>query len=694
MDQRRQFLPAVVAVACFFVWMQVAPILFPDFFPKPKPKLPAGNAVVQAPVEEELAAPAPADGAAAPVADEKPAEFPHREIVLGEPGFEQGYLIKVDVSTTGGAVDAVWLTDPRFTTLDRKEQLRVVGNDVKRNVGSGDELETFDTRVALIDKLLAPHKVSLATVNWEVVKQDVESVTLRYPSPAKDFEILKTYRVPKVALDTRDTSASGYLLQMQIELKNLTDKPLKTTYSLTGPVGVPLENADNTRVFREIKLGLLENPRKPDSITSTSLLASALVKQFNKSQQEGGKPIEDWRTPIYYAGVDDQFFAALVLPRGNQVEDKDKDGHPDNVIAITRPVLLHLNQAKPDRSDMTVVMESPEITIPANKEVTNTFEAFFGPKRPAILRELNADSIIQLGWFAIVSRFMLWVLGFFHSIGLPYAFAIILLTVVVRLAMFPVSKKQAIEAEKMRILAPKMKEMQEKHKNQPEEFAKAYREFQRKHNYHPMVGCLPALIQLPIFLGLYNALYHAVDLRLARFLWIDNLAAPDNLFPLPFVVPYFGWTQFNLLPFITVALFVVQQKLFTPPPTSDEQAMQYKMMNFMMIAIGFAFYQVPAGLCLYFISSSLWGVCERLLLKKSLATHQAAVAEAGADDGPGGTVVPVPKPTGPKPEPARKLKAPGWWDRVVAAADGAKNTPDSQAGERKFSKDKGGKPRR
>ncbi|HWL08668.1 MAG TPA: YidC/Oxa1 family insertase periplasmic-domain containing protein [Planctomicrobium sp.] len=687
MSQRRQFLPAIVAVSLFFIWMQVAPVLFPQFFPQNKP---LKNLIAQKANNAELNPDPTAEGKE-PANDqgERPAEFPEKSIVLGEPGFDAGYLLKVDVSTRGASLDAVWLTDPRYTTLDRKEQLRVVGNDVKRNIGNGD-LQTFDTKITAIDTLLKQHNLSLDTVNWEIVSQDVDSVVLQYPSPAGNLVVQKSFRITKVDLATRDTSSLGYLVDVELKLTNSSDHPIQTNYSLIGPVGVPLENVENSRLFREVKVGTIEDTRRPNRITAVTLLANELVKQYENSLREGGKPVVEWRLPIAYAGVDDQFFTALIRPKEDQVTN--------STIAAIRPMLLHLNSAKPERSDMTIVIESPQILIPAKDEVTSTYSSFFGPKRPRLIRDLNAESTIQLGWFAFVSKFMLWILGAFKSLGMPFALAIIALTVVVRLAMFPISKKQAIEAEKMKILAPKMKEMQEKYKNQPEEFAKAYREFQRKYNYHPLVGCLPALLQLPIFLGLYNALFYAVDLRLATFLWVDNLAAPDNLFPLGFTVPWFGWTQFNLLPFITVALFVVQQKMFTPPPTSDEQRMQYRIMNVMMIAIGFAFYTVPAGLCLYFISSSLWGVIERLLLKKSLATHQKAVAEAGADNAPDGTVIDVPKGL-PKPkqeetgEPA-KPKEPTFWQRALAAADEARSAKESQATEKKFSNKKKKNPRR
>ena len=151
----------------------------------------------------------------------------------------------------------------------------------------------------------------------------------------------------------------------------------------------------------------------------------------------------------------------------------------------------------------------------------------------------------------------------------------------------------------------------------------------RKHNYNPLAGCLPLLMQFPIFISLYTAIRTSVDLRLASFLWIDNLAAPDALFRLPFALPFVG-QDFNLLPILTICLFIAQQKLFMPPPESEEQAMQYKMMKFMMVFMGFLFYRVPAGLCIYFITSSLWGMSERKLLDIGKPKTDAAAQPAKA----------------------------------------------------------------
>lgn len=674
MDQRRYLLFVLVTMGFFLLWMQVAPLLFPNAFPQAPPKVPQAAREQRAVVDG--AEPAAAEVEPAPEPDELPT-FNRQTVLLGEPGFADGFLIQAQLSTKGGSVDWVQLTDPRYTTLDRREQLKVVGNPIDRNVGRGDVPNTFESSVDVIDAQLEKHGLSLAEVDWEISARNADSVTFRYPSPDGTLEVLKTYRVKAADLNQIDSSPDGYFLDMELVLRNLSQRQVKTRFSLVGPVGLPLENLENTRLFREIKLGMIENPRKPHSITPINLIAQNLVAQYDKAAG-GGKEMDSWRETVHFAGLDVQFFAALVFPDGARLVDPDRDFLPQQDFEVVRPLLLQKASQK-EHSNFTIVMESPEMTIQADPEqpLRQHFKAFFGPKRPELLEPLQAGSVIQFGWFKSIAKLMLLVLGFFHhSIGLSYALSIMLLTVVVRGLMFPISRKQVIEAEKMKILAPKLKEIQEKHKGQPEEFAKAYREFQKKHNYHPMIGCLPALLQLPIFIGLYQALFQAIDLRLAQFLWMDNLAAPDALFHFGFAIPWFGWTTFNLLPILTVILFVIQQKMFAPPPTSPEQEMQYKMMNIMMIVIGVLFYSVPAGLCLYFIASSLWGLTERQLLKKFGHTQEKAEEDLGGE-----------KKTATKTEtPAKEAKPPGFLERMLEAADQAKHQTEGQTS-RRFSKE-------
>ncbi len=683
MDQRRYLFFVLLTMVFFLFWAQVAPGLFPGLFPKPKPKAVAEE---QGDVNEEaLLSPdggeenQPTDVASvdkedknqSPPKEEPKLElqtFPEKQIVLGESGYAGEYLLKAQLNTQGAAIDWVELNDPRYTTLDRKQQFKVVGNPItfrdNRRVP-----KTFEIQLPQIDSQLEEFETSLAEVDWKVANQEAESVTFSYLAPKKDLEVFKTYRIQKADLEQRDRSPTGYQLLMDIKIVNHSDKTVETAYTLQGPVGMELENADNTRSYREIDIATIEDPRDPDDTTSIHLTAAELVKQTKKAKK-GGKPVVSWREPVKYAGLDVQFFTALILPK------RPEDAPAEKVFESVEPQLI-MEDEKAERSDLSILLTSTKQTLKKDAEVVHSFETYFGPKRKQLLEPIQAGAVVRLGWFGVIAKAMLGVLDFFHNwVGLPYAFAIILLTVVVRGMMFPISKKQAIESEKMKVLAPKLKEIQEKHKDKPEEFAKAYRAFQKKHNYHPMVGCLPALLQLPIFYGLYTSLYQAIDLRLAKFLWIDNLAAPDALVDLGFTIPWFGFTTFNLLPILTVILFVAQQKMFTPPPTSEEQAMTYKMMNYMMIFIGFMFYRVPAGLCLYFISSSLWGICERTLLKKNV-NSDGTVVEADEPETPVKT-----KDEAPKPK-----KEPGFFERLREAADQAQqNAAKSNSNDRKYSK--------
>jgi len=235
-----------------------------------------------------------------------------------------------------------------------------------------------------------------------------------------------------------------------------------------------------------------------------------------------------------------------------------------------------------------------------------------------------------------------------------YGLAIIMLTLVVRMCMVPISRKAAKNAQMMQYLQPEMKKIAEKYKNDMEKRGKAQQDLFRKHNYNPFGGCLLMFLQLPIFLGLYRALAVDISLRDQPLIsgidfWCSDLAGPDKFLNWSTWMPFFaeetGWLgpYLNVLPLITVVLFIIQQKLFTPPPTDEQQAMTQKMMSFMTIFIGFMFFKVPSGLCVYFITSSIWGIAERKLLPKpKLPDH---LKPPGEEKG----VKAKPKPSPPKP---------------------------------------------
>jgi len=244
---------------------------------------------------------------------------------------------------------------------------------------------------------------------------------------------------------------------------------------------------------------------------------------------------------------------------------------------------------------------------------------------------------------------MHYLLGFLHKYIPSYGVCIILLTVIVRLGMFPISRRQSIASRKMQArmqkLSPEMKKIREKYKNDFAATSAAQQELYRRHGINPfgqLGGCLLIFLQMPIFLGLYYCLQESIHFRLEQFLtpwWIRNLAAPDMLIWWSEKIPWISTPDshgsflylgpyFNILPVIAVALMLVQQKLTMPPPADEQAEFSMKMMKWMMVVMGVMFYKMPAGLCLYFIATSLWGLAERKLLPK---TAPATEPPAGGD---------------------------------------------------------------
>ena len=238
-------------------------------------------------------------------------------------------------------------------------------------------------------------------------------------------------------------------------------------------------------------------------------------------------------------------------------------------------------------------------------------------------------------------------------------------------------------AQRMQALQPLLKEIQEKYKDDKEKQTRETLALYKKHGVNPVSGCLPALIQLPIFVGLWQALNTSVALRHSPFLWINDLAAPDMLFRFPFEILFLG-NWFNLLPIVVVALMLVQTKLFSPPPTTPEAEMQQKTMKYMMIFMAVMFYKVPSGLGIYFITSSLWSIGERLLLPKITHAEPPKAVEQDEDRGKGKAQRQKgPEGNGPA---APKKPASGlaqFWEKILDEARKDPDLPQDRRGTRR-----------
>jgi len=497
-----------------------------------------------------------------------------------------------------------------------------------------------------------PTEDLLDSLLWDVVR-DPEGRTIRplkrdalegqevvfRTKAANGVVVTKTFRLWQ--------AADG--LEAELHFESPDDKDRSFVYNLIGPHGIPIEGDWYTTTFRDVFFGT-SNAGATDLVTYG---ADAVV---NKPDT-----VVNTKQPLRFAGIENQYFAILAAPVPTPKTEEQRFDRETTAFVLHRDPAVH-------KSDVGLRITSKPITVGPNLAQTFTYNVFAGPKTSDALAPYGAEDLTSYRkswipgapWIARVLitptlsftyRITEVVAGVFGAVRGNYGIAIILLTLIVKMLMFPLGRKQALMAQRSQQLQPYLKEIQDKYKEDKERLTKETFALYKKHGVNPVSGCLPALIQLPIFVGLWQALNTSVALRHAPFLWINNLAAPDMLGRFPFEIPMLGW-WFNILPIVVVVLMLVQTKLFSPPPTTPEAEMQQRTMKYMMVFMAVMFYKVPAGLSLYFITSSLWSIGERLLLPK--ITHAAEPGTApgkdepphGKSKQPDGPILPAKPPSG------------------------------------------------
>lgn len=437
--------------------------------------------------------------------------------------------------------------------------------------------------------------------------------------------VVKQYRLVTAADNpvglVEDGRAGRYRLQLRVSFR--ASQKTQLEYAIDGPNGLPTEGWwYAARVSRSWgSLGVRDVAMR--FVGEPSTLISGLTLTDEDAEQSASAILDE--KPLSFAGVDALYFASGLLPAVEGTEIPQL-AEVQSIVVGDVP-----EAARRKLVNVSCRLLSRELQLEPDVPVTHRFDIFAGPKRPSLLAtfgrpQASMNDLVYYGWFGWVARPMIAILHVLHAIIRNYGVAIILLTVIVRGAMFPISRKQALSSQKMQVLQPEMKAIAEKYKNDPQKRTMVTQELWRKHNYNPAGGCLLVFIQIPIFMGLYRSLATDVELRQAPLFssairWCSNLAAPDMMLDWSGFMPGFlvapeGWLgpYLNLFPLLTIGLFLWQQKLFMPPAVDEQAKMQQQVMKYMMFFMALMFFKVPCGLCLYFIASSLWGIAERLLL--------------------------------------------------------------------------------
>jgi len=344
-------------------------------------------------------------------------------------------------------------------------------------------------------------------------------------------------------------------------------------------------------------------------------------EEFEESP--GDNDLEEMSGPIAYMAIADQYFALALKPT--------------EALTGGRVALEPLTE--PPKIANTVI----EMRTDASGRFKDRFQLYIGPKIYDDLQALGMGDVADFGWdfLAPIAIGALKLLNFFEGFLGNYGLAILLLSIALKLVMVPLTNKSFRSTMAMQRLQPKIETIKEKYASDQQRANQEIMELYKKHKVSPLGGCLPLLLQMPIFIALFGALRGAVELRGASFLWIADLTQPDSLFSFGFTIPLLGWATFNLLPVLMTAAMWYQGKM-----TTSSGIKQKGFTKYLPLIFGVMFYNMPSGLVIYWTVNTLLTMLQQYWLRK------VDEAKGVIEPEPKGKVV----KTVPAPEPKAKPK--------------------------------------
>ena len=338
----------------------------------------------------------------------------------------------------------------------------------------------------------------------------------------------------------------------------------------------------------------------PASVEDTLYYDEANSKLVQNALKTADKGPVSTSGQYSFAGIEDSYFAAVVLPAaaGGGLESTT---YSDPVPSATGA-------------------DEKRIGGGVGGSGLNSFNAFIGPKDSDILRSVNPklDQLIDWGkWFGFIAKPLFWILTWTakHVTGENFGWAIVLVTVAINMVLFPLRFTSMKSSKKMQALQPQIQAINARYKDLPmrdprkQEQQAEMMELYKKHGVNPVGGCVPMLIQIPFLYGFYTVLKVAIEMRGASWLWVHDLSQPETL-------------AIHVLPLLMMATQFLQQKM-TPSPGMDPA--QQKMMLFMPLVLGYIFYYLSAGLVLYYMTGGLVGVAQQWLLNRGTPAPAVAV---------------------------------------------------------------------
>lgn len=447
-----------------------------------------------------------------------------------------------------------------------------VGGSIKElTLLAGEEQDLLFSEETLTERPLALQSSLIAGLERKRYTMTRTNDTIEYKLTEPGWiELTKRY--------TFDKQADH--INLNVSAKNVAGRSINFEYTITGPSG--LERAGN--------------------ITGRSFLEANTMIDGKLWKAKSVKGMQERMGDISWTALKNRYFAAALKP-------------------FTPPKTAIL-QAIEDKNLMTALrMQSQEIASGGTKE--HDFLLYIGPLDDKKLAAIGYDlqELVDYGFFGGVSKVLLSILSFFYRFTHNWGMAIICLTILINIILFPLTFKSFHSMQQMKKIQPHMQKLKELHKDNPQKLNKEMMELYKQYNVNPLGGCLPLLLQMPIFIALYQGLMRFIELKGSHFLWIKDLAKPDAV-PLPVSLPVLG-SSINILPILMVGVMLLQQKVsqgISGAAMTDEQASQQKIMMLMMpLFFGFLFYKMPSGLVLYWLTNTILMTTEQTFIGKRMA---------------------------------------------------------------------------
>lgn len=405
---------------------------------------------------------------------------------------------------------------------------------------------------------------------------------------------------------------TNFLITASIRLENRSQQPLAIpSYQWIAGNATPMDPQDN---------GLNEsvlwyNGSKNDNVSlpyfnTNTTTFFGLFSRTPKTEYAAGSNNVGW------ASSQNQYFALAAMP------DRPASSlvvHMVDLPSLTPEEIKDFPNAIRNPKGLETRLIYPGVNLPPGTSVTNQFNLFAGPKEYQTLAHLAArfnndiDAIMGWSWYGPISKVLLVIINGLHAaLALPYGWLIILVTVLLKLIFWPLTQASVRSGKRMQALQPQVKALQEKYKDDPQKLTAKQWELWRKNKVSPLSGCLPMLVQIPVFIGFYGMLRTAIELRGAPFLWIGDLSKPDTIYSL-FIPIFATYFPINPMPLIMGVTLLVQARLQPVSPGMDPQ--QQQMMKYMPLMVLLFMYNLSSGLALYYTVNNILTIVQTKLTR-------------------------------------------------------------------------------